>query len=157
MAKNRAFAQTIFSLCKNLILTLVLEKDANFFRRKSAKIVTVTSAPAPAAPAPFGLTPKSSPFRAPDAGTGTRERAAGHGAGFRSEMLSRCVTAAPAGAGFFSEAIARAGRDFRTAFSADFSALETILRNRFGRNLRIILKLVKFKFAIMTLFFLKMP
>jgi hypothetical protein len=41
-AKNLAkilafFAQTTISFCKNLILTLVFEKNANFFRRKLAK------------------------------------------------------------------------------------------------------------------------
>jgi hypothetical protein len=32
------FAQTTASFCKNMIITLVFEKNANFFRRKLAKI-----------------------------------------------------------------------------------------------------------------------
>jgi hypothetical protein len=32
------FAQTTASFCKNLIITLAFEKNANFFRRKLAKI-----------------------------------------------------------------------------------------------------------------------
>jgi hypothetical protein len=32
------FAQTTASFCKNLIITLVFEKNANFFRRNLTKI-----------------------------------------------------------------------------------------------------------------------
>jgi hypothetical protein len=42
------FAQTTASFCKNVIITLVFEKTANFFAenwQKSLKIATITSTP----------------------------------------------------------------------------------------------------------------
>jgi hypothetical protein len=45
------FAQTTASFCKNLIITLVFEKNANFFAKnwqKSQKFVIITSTPGPA-------------------------------------------------------------------------------------------------------------
>jgi hypothetical protein len=42
------FAQTAATFCKNLIITLVFEKNANFFAenwQKSQKIMIITSAP----------------------------------------------------------------------------------------------------------------
>jgi hypothetical protein len=42
------FAQTTASFCKNVIITLVFEKNANFFAenwQKSQKIVIITSTP----------------------------------------------------------------------------------------------------------------
>jgi hypothetical protein len=42
------FAQSTASFCKNLIITLVFEKNANFFAanwQKSQKIVIITSSP----------------------------------------------------------------------------------------------------------------
>jgi hypothetical protein len=42
------FAQTTVTFCKNLIVTLVFEKNANFFAenwQKSPKIVIITSTP----------------------------------------------------------------------------------------------------------------
>jgi hypothetical protein len=49
LAKNLAFfAQTTLCFCKNLIITLVFEKNANFFAenwQKSQKIVIITSTP----------------------------------------------------------------------------------------------------------------
>jgi hypothetical protein len=49
LAKKLAFfAQTTASFCKHLIVTLVFEKNANFFAenwQKSQKIVIITSTP----------------------------------------------------------------------------------------------------------------
>jgi hypothetical protein len=47
-AKNGVLAQTTVSFCKNLIIALVFEKNANFFAehwQKSQKIVLITSTP----------------------------------------------------------------------------------------------------------------
>jgi hypothetical protein len=46
--KTSFFTQNKAKLCKNLIITLVFEKNASFFRRKlakSQKIVIITSTP----------------------------------------------------------------------------------------------------------------
>jgi hypothetical protein len=48
LAENGVFAQTTATFCKNLIITLVFEKNANCFAenwQKSPKIVILTSTP----------------------------------------------------------------------------------------------------------------
>jgi hypothetical protein len=48
LAKNAFLTQNKAKLCKNLIITLVFEKTANFFAencQKSQKIVIITSTP----------------------------------------------------------------------------------------------------------------
>jgi hypothetical protein len=59
LAKILAFiAQTTDSFCKNIIITLVFEKNANFFAenlQKLQKIVIITSTPGSKVPHPAGV------------------------------------------------------------------------------------------------------
>jgi hypothetical protein len=77
--KLASLTQNKAKLCENLIITLVFEKNANFFAencQKSQKIVIITSTPGPAAPPrdPDVLGPRPRHVALPVAGSRRRRR-----------------------------------------------------------------------------------